>query len=512
MEKEEQKSVGCLPWKDNPILDNESRVRRIAEANSLVDAYSRLSTSAQKLFYVLVSEIPMGASEFDNFHFDKHFLGGELYRGQSHNDIVQNLIEASKELLQAVVFVPKNVGRGSSKIEGEYWTLVNKFSYDNGVFTYRISDDMKSFLLNLKGNFSNVDRAIILDLRNVYSMRLFHSFISKFNLIAAKYKLSKEQYLEATLPIEMEVQVLHDMFFYKSKEYSSYGNLNSRVIRPAIEEIQSKGLLNIEASPKKAGHKVVSITFMVSIGDVLKARTNGQPKVIGQSKKEVKAPKQENPKDDKITDFFSRAFNISKKVILGLEREYSDVELKASAVSMNRTYIEEQAEIKSPVAVLKSCLKNRYYEKFADLADDNDICRSFDEMTADKKEPTEVSPVSSEQRAAATKICGQYDIPQSFIDKYGYDAILYGVRYGLSQNEKSPKANLNGYIKKSIENGYYVPYMEDMKEKEVLQKAQMEKDRLNREMEEGMDKVQTAFAKRGKDFSFMKAFEDNHVF
>ncbi|MDD3597103.1 replication initiation protein [Sulfuricurvum sp.] len=136
-----------------------------------------------------------------------------------------------------------------------------KFSYKKGTIYCSFHDDLKPYLLQLRGHFTKVSLENFLKMKSRYAMLL--------------YWVAKSW--ETRGYFEMSVEDFKDLLGVKTKAYDRYNNLKNKVIDVAVNEINRLTTMKIEFEEIKDGRKVEKLRFKILRGDgVLGAKPDYQ--------------------------------------------------------------------------------------------------------------------------------------------------------------------------------------------------------------------------------------------
>ena len=252
------------------ILDVDALV---SKPNQLIEAKYKLPIIEQKLVHLVMSQLDRHTSEFLTYEFKasevaeafgiNRELGGSFY---------QTMRDTTVRLMQRVVQVWEPEEKKSKKGEPKYawkayhWVEWAQLSSD-GTLQLRISPDMMSKLLHMKGNFTQMTCRVIFRMNSAYSVRLYEILkAAEFN---KKHDVMSCWSRSYTLFELATIMSLTEKCYWKDAEKPNYGNINNRVLRPAIEEINQKSDIYVWVHEKKVSRgRVVGLTFHCSSGDM----------------------------------------------------------------------------------------------------------------------------------------------------------------------------------------------------------------------------------------------------
>ena len=124
----------------------------------------------------------------------------------------------------------------------------------------KLNDELKPLLLNLRENYTQYTLDNILAMKSVYSIRIFELLMERI-----KTKVLPRKGMD----VELSVDYIREACDCQDK-YKTFANLNNRVIKGAVEEINRVTLYQIDMSYKKKGRCVSSIIFHLNCNIIKK--------------------------------------------------------------------------------------------------------------------------------------------------------------------------------------------------------------------------------------------------
>ena len=171
----------------------------------------------------------------------------------------------------------------------EFITLINKATYENGILTIRFANDLKSNLINIKKNFTNLPAEVVLKFKNKYSFPLYQLLKSQC-YYPASYKGARDNVFAVTIglselkldmgvvnsQIDVVKKILlngkgtradYDKAIEASPEkmFDRWADFDRRALKPAVKEINEKSDIYVEYKKKVAGRggKTRDVDFTV---------------------------------------------------------------------------------------------------------------------------------------------------------------------------------------------------------------------------------------------------------
>ena len=230
----------------------EIRNRTITKANDLIQkSRFSLSIQQQKIVLFLISQVSQFDTDFRLYEFSIvdfcKVCGMDYESGQNY----KNIKDAIQDIANKSIWVQLNEDEETLLrwIEKPY---INKKS---GTIKIRLDEDMKPFLLQLKENFTQYELLWTLHFKSKYTIRLYELIKSihfrELETYTREYKLD-------------ELRRLLD-----AETYTTYQTFKTRVLIPAVNEINNYSDKNLSYEPLKRGRSVYSIRFTIGTKDAL---------------------------------------------------------------------------------------------------------------------------------------------------------------------------------------------------------------------------------------------------
>ena len=143
----------------------------------------------------------------------------------------------------------------SSKDKWEKFHWVDRCSYDNGNLTIKLSEELKPFLVNLRGNFTRYRLSDIISFKSVYAGIIYEhlrGYLDERNLPHA----------DVAIEISVSIEELRKITGTENV-FERYSNFKSKVIDAAMKEISQKSPYHVTATPYKAGRTIAGFEFLI---------------------------------------------------------------------------------------------------------------------------------------------------------------------------------------------------------------------------------------------------------
>lgn len=129
-----------------------------------------------------------------------------------------------------------------------FWNWFSGFAYDkgNGEFEFRITPEIRPYLLGLKDTFTKYRLGAVYQFKSAHTWKLYENL---------KREAFKRQW---AVPLD-ELKMLLGV----PGKYERWGNFNDRIIVPAVVEINELSDLEVSWEKRKRGRSVVGLVFFI---------------------------------------------------------------------------------------------------------------------------------------------------------------------------------------------------------------------------------------------------------
>lgn len=228
------------------------RNKTVVKANELIQkSRFNLSLQQQKIVLYLISQISMYDADFKEYEFNIsefcRVCGIDETSGKNYKDLKQAIKDIADKSLW--IQIDEKTETLLRWIEKPY---INKLE---GTIKIRLDKEMKPFLLQLKQNFTKYELLWTLRFKSKYTIRLYELIKSIHFQELAEYS--------RTFPLDDVRRLLG------AETYKTYQTLKTRVLNPAVEEINRYSDKNVTYQPIKKGRAVTHIEFTISTKEVM---------------------------------------------------------------------------------------------------------------------------------------------------------------------------------------------------------------------------------------------------
>ena len=134
-----------------------------------------------------------------------------------------------------------------------HWT--ETCAYKAGVVTIKIADSLAPYMLNLKKRFTLYKLEEILPFKSAHALKIYEVLIANINQ-------HEQPHADKYSVISVSLETLRIVTKTQDK-YPRFNNFNTRVLTPAVNEINRVSKYHVIATPYRNGHAVCGIDFLV---------------------------------------------------------------------------------------------------------------------------------------------------------------------------------------------------------------------------------------------------------
>ena len=236
----------------------------IKKSNDLITAKYRLTIIQQYVLHNVISQIHMDDTDFKKYEVNVRSIADNhgIDTKNAYRYIKKSALELNKQ--------PIIIG---DEIEGIAlnWFSSVRYNSNRGTLLVDFHPDLKPYLLQLQGYFTQYENKNIQQFKCVHSLRFYEFLKQKQNL-----GKGKEFYIELT------IAEIRSMFCFSDNEYKNTKDLRVRVIEPALKEINEQTDLSIvDIQFLKKGRSINSIYITAkpkTLSKTLKKSDSDAPK------------------------------------------------------------------------------------------------------------------------------------------------------------------------------------------------------------------------------------------
>lgn len=216
--------------------------RNIVKSNQINDAAFKLSVIEYRLILLLISQLQ--EEDFEGglkYHFHTKYIY-KLFNMTKNKDAYARIRDAVTSLHTKTVKIK------CGKVEIQHnWLISSYYSHENGNFVLELNPNLKPYLLDLKGHFTQYRLNNVLALPTMRSIRLYE-------LLKQYVKIGNRKFESATLRLQLGLD---------ADDYPKSYDFKTRILKPAIKEINSKTDIHVELIELKDGRNIRGYQFMI---------------------------------------------------------------------------------------------------------------------------------------------------------------------------------------------------------------------------------------------------------
>lgn len=216
--------------------------------NMILRSASNLNLNELKLLRFIIMQTKKGDEELFTFDVNINQMAESLEMNIS--TLYREIDTMTLHLMQEVISI------GDKKMDvWKKFHWVDVCEYNNGKLTIKISEELKPFLVGLRGNFTRYRLSEILSLNSIYAIRIYEilcGYMNENNLPHADVAV------EVSISIE-EIRKVTDT----TDKFERYSSFKLKVIDVALKEINQKSNYHVTATPYKSGRTVMGYDFLI---------------------------------------------------------------------------------------------------------------------------------------------------------------------------------------------------------------------------------------------------------
>nr|AAA23031.1 replicase [Campylobacter hyointestinalis] len=233
-------------------IKNIANRQIMAQSNKVITAKYELTEAEQKIILLAIAQVDsIKDKKFGTYKITipelEQKIGSKIKQAQ--------LKETCRRLMQRVVYIEN--GKNWKMF---HWISTAEYIDGENTIKFKISDEMKPFLLQLKGNFTKIELENALKFNGKYTLRF--------------YQFCMQMQNQATKKRTFELSKLYEILQLPESLTTSFARFKLKVIEPSINEINTKSDIkaNWEIS-KKIGKKIVEIELNFKSKERLQEQT-----------------------------------------------------------------------------------------------------------------------------------------------------------------------------------------------------------------------------------------------
>lgn len=258
-------------------MNIEDKNLTVRQSNSLIDAsYHIASVGEGRLIRALIAQISPSDEDFKLYRVSVSDFA-KLFN-INDNTAYEQIKKAADELLDRKIFIENGEGWLNTR-----WLSSAKYKKNSGHIELRFDVNLKPYLLQLKGYFTQYELESVVSFKSAYSIRIYEL------LKAEQFKAARSGKFSKTFSYE-ELRLILGV---ADNEYSQFAFFRVNVIEIAVREINASSNLEIvQVDYPKTGRKITHIVFHCEPARQTRLDVDEPPPVL-----EAVAQPRETPED-----------------------------------------------------------------------------------------------------------------------------------------------------------------------------------------------------------------------
>ncbi|MCQ2740360.1 MAG: replication initiation protein [bacterium] len=232
----------------------------VVQANELVRSkQDELSLLESKLVRLAISQVLKESADFKTYRCGVSELA--KYFGISAQNIYNEMKYLARDLMKKNIYIRDGTvdKQGNPNFKILHW--IDYAEYKDGFFEFRLSENLKPYLLGLKQLFTAYEYGSIIELPTAYSIRLYEILISWKNSGITREESTKQTLIKLDEDeILFSIDYLRDYFNCKDK-YANTGDFIKYVIEYAINGINENSNIQLSFRRIKEGRSIKYLVF-----------------------------------------------------------------------------------------------------------------------------------------------------------------------------------------------------------------------------------------------------------
>lgn len=226
------------------IPQKESDV--VFQSNSASTAFYNYTSAEVDVMFVLIAKLNANTTSKDKIIVSQKHIEELTKRKWNTSELQKAVISGlAKKSFQIESIVER--GRNKGSIKHIHRPIFGNLEWIDGTGSFHcyINEWSLPLFINLKQNFTTISLSNLFSLKGYYAKRFYILMNSWKNIYSKKPLMLEELY---------KILMLEN-------NYSTFGNFNNKVLKPAFSEINSNSDISVAYQEVKASRKVVGLNF-----------------------------------------------------------------------------------------------------------------------------------------------------------------------------------------------------------------------------------------------------------
>jgi plasmid replication initiation protein len=231
----------------------------VVQANELVRSkQDDLTLLEAKLIRLAVSQVLKDDTDLKTYSCNVSELA--TFLKISPDNIYRDIQNIANTFIRKCIFISIPNKRKPNEPNYKIFHWIDYFEYSNGTITFRLSDNLKPYLIGLNKLFTLYPYNAILMLPTYYSIRLYELIASYENLLLSEHI---EHYDNIHIDSDEVVFTIYSLrhYFNCVDKYPNTGKFIDRVIEPSIEAVAKHAEMYLSYRTITKGKKITHIVF-----------------------------------------------------------------------------------------------------------------------------------------------------------------------------------------------------------------------------------------------------------
>ncbi|MDA0911145.1 MAG: replication initiation protein [Proteobacteria bacterium] len=213
--------------------------RSVVQSNSIIEAHYNLGVPHKKIILILASLVNPNDTEFREVEIKVKELCRILDLDGKHYSHIRKITE---ELSGSVI---KLITKNGKALRQAPW--MSYAEYEDGFVRLKLNDAIKPFILQLSGHFTEYKLACAIQLKSMYSIRLYELLMQYRKIKTRKFELLE----------------LRKILYIPDGKLPKWHDFKKRVIDHAQLELKNKSDITFTYEVLKTGRSVTAINFKI---------------------------------------------------------------------------------------------------------------------------------------------------------------------------------------------------------------------------------------------------------
>lgn len=217
----------------------------VYKSNDIIHASYALTIKEQRLLLACISQIRSDKElgEKNSFTLTVDEARDLFYSKKDRYNAYRDLVMATERLFDRKIIMSSEDGKKEMLTR---WVSTVKFDHEEMTATLFFHDEIKPYISQLKDNFTKYRLKHVAELSSVYAIRIYEMIVAWHGQNKSFEEMAIDDF---RLSLDLGLK------------YKQFGQLNDRVIKTAVEQINERTNYDLEIQPKKRGRSYTKLQF-----------------------------------------------------------------------------------------------------------------------------------------------------------------------------------------------------------------------------------------------------------